>query len=129
VRYRRPDETDSHTRVPRAACGATQHSIELHDLDAEVTGEAVAVLDEAGAEQRFLDLAQSIHPDLMVLFTGGHPEVAYLTPFEGGAPEVEPVFHGTWLAGDSTGRVGYSQEASLSLSDPDAPLIPYVVPE
>ena len=60
-------------------------SIELHDIDVEVTGQVVAAVDEVGAEQRFLELAQSVHSDLTVFFNVA-PKVSYLPPFEAGAP-------------------------------------------
>ena len=105
-----------------------RRSIEVHTLDIEVVGEAVASVDEPTADQRFLELAQSVYPELTISFDN-EGQVAYLTPFEQGSPEVEPVWYARWHTSDSEGRAGLLQSSSLSLTDPDAPLVPHALPE
>ena len=105
-----------------------RRSIEVLNLDIEVVGEAVASVDEPTADQRFLELAQSVYPELIIFFerTG---QVAYLAPSEQGSPEVEPVWYAQWNSTNSEGVAGHLQSSWLSLTDPDAQLVPHARPE
>ncbi|MGH1347946.1 MAG: hypothetical protein ACRBN8_40705 [Nannocystales bacterium] len=105
-----------------------RRSIEVLTLDIEVVGEAVAAIDEPTADLRFLELAQSAHPELIISFDR-EGQVAYLTPSEQGSPEVEPVWYAQWHTTSSEGRAGLLQSTSLSLTDPDAQLVPHARPE
>ncbi len=102
----------------------------IRDLETpiEVVGEAVAAIDEPAADQRFLELAESAYPELIISFDRAG-QVAYLTPSEQGSPEVEPVWYAQWHTTGSEGRAGLLQSTSLSLTDPDAPLVPHARPE
>lgn len=105
-----------------------RRGIEVHTLDIEVVGEAVAAIDEPAADQRFLELAQSAHPELIISFDR-EGQVAYLTPSEQGSPELEPVWYAQWHTTSSEGFPGHLQSTSLSLTDPDAQLVPHPRPE
>lgn len=105
-----------------------RRSIEVHTLDVEVVGEAAASVDESTADLRFLELAQSAYPAHIIFFERAG-QVAYLTPSEQGSPEVEPVWYAQWNSTNSEGVPGHPQSSSLSLTDPDAPLVPHARPE
>jgi hypothetical protein len=97
--------------------------LRLGTVDIELGGETVAAVDEAQAEQRFLELAQAEHPMLDVeIHTRG--QVAYVVPGAAEAMEVEPVWYGGWITSSDSGVIGRPQWSSLSLSDASAPLVP-----
>ena len=102
-----------------------RRSIEIHDVGIEVVGDVAAAVDEPTAEKRFLELAQSAHPESVIFFEDVG-RVAYLVPVEEGAVAVEPVWTATWNAGNREDwePIG-ARRSSLSLSDPDGELLPY----
>jgi hypothetical protein len=96
----------------------------FESVDVEVAGTTVAALDESEAERRFLELAQAQYPALDVSArTPGR--VAYLVPLHQQPLLAEPVWFGEWIATSEDGPAGRSELASLSLSDAEAPLVPY----
>ena len=103
-------------------------AISLTTTNVEVVSETTAAIEETAAEQRFLDLVQADYPNFEV-FLDGPGEVTYLTPFEGGPTEVEPVWYAAWNVRSPAGTIGRPQPTSLSLTDADAPLVPYSPPE
>jgi hypothetical protein len=95
----------------------------VYGVDIEVVGNAVAAVDEGDADRRFLELAQQQYPDFDVsIDTPGR--VAYLVPFRGEPSVTEPVWYGAWNSSSPSGIIGRPQPSSVSLTDPDAPLVP-----